>query len=135
MPVSARAHVFCCLCEGASSAPWTSVRSGVSWASGMYSKAQSARGHVGSALRGSSSRLLPVAKGRYGPARTVEIENPRDGLAAMTQHGLGAYQMGQDAWRMAFGALIRATLHPTLENLSLARQALELLDAQEATRH
>ena len=75
--------------------------------------------------------LLP----ERGSSVRMEVRTPRDAIAAMTRHGLGAYDVTGETWRSTFTLLVRASLDPTLQNLGAARIALEVLASEVSTRH
>ena len=75
---------------------------------------------------------LPEAK---GGSRHAEVRDPREALTAMTQHGLGGYDMGSSVWTATFSLVTKAALNPTPQNLRAAQVALEVLASELVTRH
>lgn len=67
---------------------------------------------------------LPLAK--EGPA-VKALEGPREGIQAIYQYGLGAFQFENAAFLQTVEKLMAAARCPTPENLETARAALEAL--------
>lgn len=70
-----------------------------------------------------------------GGQRLVEVHDAREAISALTQHGLGGYDMGNSVWTSAFSLVTKAALEPTPQNLRVAQLALEVLASEVATRH